>query len=107
MSALGARLSAAPLTKDLEVTVLQKGEEDQWDQFVTESPDGTFFHLSGWGRVVEKVIGHRCMRLVARREGKVAGVFPMNWIRNHIFGDCLVSQSLAVYGGICADSADA
>jgi FemAB-related protein (PEP-CTERM system-associated) len=41
--------------------------------------------------------------LTARRENGISGVFPINWIRNKLFGSCLVSSSLAVYGGVCAD----
>jgi FemAB-related protein (PEP-CTERM system-associated) len=40
--------------------------------------------------------------LVARRGGRVSGVFPLHRVRSLIFGECLVSSPLAVYGGICA-----
>jgi FemAB-related protein (PEP-CTERM system-associated) len=34
-------------------------------------------------------------------------VFPVSWVRSRLFGDCLVSTPLAVYGGICASDRDA
>src|SRR5580698_8913211 len=34
-------------------------------------------------------------------------VFPISWVRSRLFGDCLVSMPLAVYGGICTDREDA
>jgi len=70
---------------------------------VNSSRSGTFFHLSAWKNIVEGTLGHRCISLVARRGEQITGVFPMSWIRNKVFGDCLVSMPLATYGGVCAD----
>jgi len=90
-------------TGDLEVRQLERGEEQECDQFVASSPAGTFFHLAAWRTVVESVLGRRCVSLVARRERKITGVFPIGLVRSRIFGDSMVSLPLAVYGGICAD----
>ena len=43
--------------------------------------------------------------LAARRGGRITGVLPISRARSRIFGDCLVSLPLAVYGGVCADDA--
>jgi FemAB-related protein (PEP-CTERM system-associated) len=94
----------ADSTRGIEVSELARGEEAAWDRFVTASPTGTFFHLIGWREIVGKSLGHRCFHLVARREGRITGVFPFAWIRNRVFGDCMVSLPLTVYGGICADN---
>ena len=85
---------------------LKPGEERDWDQFVLSSPFGSFFHLSGWRRVVEDVLGHKHFSLAAVREGKICGVFPIARARNPFFGDSLISVPLAVYGGICANDLD-
>jgi FemAB-related protein (PEP-CTERM system-associated) len=90
----------------LETCQLSPGEEDQWNRFVISSSSGTFCHLLEWTTVVEKVLGQRCFLLVARGERGIRGVFPISWVRNKLFGDCLVSLPLAVYGGICADDED-
>jgi FemAB-related protein (PEP-CTERM system-associated) len=90
----------------IEISELEAGGEDQWDRFVTSSPSGTFFHLSGWQTLVEKTLGHRSIRLVARRGREITGVFPISSIRSRLFGNCLVSSPLAVYGGICAADAE-
>jgi FemAB-related protein (PEP-CTERM system-associated) len=95
--------TVAAVASRMETGELREGEEAEWDRFVMSSASGTFFHLSGWNRVVREILGHRCYRLVARRENRITGVFPISWVRNPIFGDCMVSQPLAVYGGICAD----
>ena len=90
----------------VEIRQWQAGEEDEWDRFVTASPSGTIFHLSGWQTVVGKALGHRSRGLIARNEGGISGVFPISWVRSRLFGDCLVSSPLAVYGGICANDSD-
>lgn len=95
--------SSAWATSAVEVRRLQAGEEDEWDRFVTASPTGTFFHLYGWKTVIETVLGHRCVYLIARRGRRVTGVFPLSHVVPRLFGSCLVSLPLTVYGGICAD----
>jgi FemAB-related protein (PEP-CTERM system-associated) len=98
--------AAAGVASRIETRELRGGEEAEWDRFVMSSASGTIFHLSGWRRIVGEILGHRCSCLVARRGDRITGVFPIGWIRNRIFGDCLVSLPLAVYGGICADDPD-
>jgi len=100
-------ITALPeLLHPLEVHPLEHGQEYEWDRFVMSSHSGTFFHLSGWNALVEKTLGHKSFLLTARRENEITGVFPISWVRNKLFGDCLVSSPLAVYGGICADDED-
>jgi len=93
----------SPDSRDLEVRELRPGEEERWDCFVADSPSGTFFHLTGWKGVIEKVLGRQCFYLAAYRGRQITGVFPIGRVRSRLFGDCLVSLPLAVYGGICAD----
>jgi FemAB-related protein (PEP-CTERM system-associated) len=88
------------------VRPLERGEEADWDRFVLSSPFGTFFHLSGWRRVVEDVLGHQCLPQLVEREGRITGVFPIARVHSALFGDSLISMPLAVYGGICANDSD-
>src|SRR5690349_8919627 len=90
----------------LDIRDLQPGEDDAWDRFVTAAPEGTFFHLSGWKTIVEKVLRRRCHYLTARAGDAIRGVFPISLVRSRLFGNCLVSSPLAVYGGICSDGRD-
>lgn len=95
--------SAADLRAPVEVRPLLPGQEREWDRYVTSSPFGTFFHLTGWMNVVKDILGHEPAPLAAWRGDAITGVFPISRIQNKIFGDCLVSLPLAVYGGVCAD----
>jgi FemAB-related protein (PEP-CTERM system-associated) len=105
-SLLGSEVSTRELICSAEIRPLQPGQEDEWDRFVLSSRSGTFFHLTGWNALVERTLGHKCFFLTARRGDRISGVFPISWVRNRLFGDCLVSSPLAVYGGICADDKD-
>jgi FemAB-related protein (PEP-CTERM system-associated) len=96
----------AAVATRLEVRHLESGEEQEWDRFVLSSPSATFFHLSGWSNVIQRVMGHRYFALAAYGDNGIRGVFPMALVQSRIFGDALVSLPLAVYGGICADDPD-
>lgn len=99
------RLSVCAASK-IQIRQLESSEEDLWDRFVLESPWGTFFHLSGWRRLVADVLGHSTFPIVALRDGKISGVFPITRVRNRVFGDSLISVPLGVYSGICANDSD-
>ena len=73
-----------------------------WDDFVLREPSGTFFHLSGWKRVVEKEFGFEPRYLVAEDETGICGVLPLFLVSNRIQGKSLISTPFAVYGGVCA-----
>lgn len=74
-----------------------------WDDYVRRHPAGTFCHLSGWGRVIERTFHHQPGHLYADRAGQIAGVLPLFYVRTRLFGTMLVSSPNAVYGGALAD----
>ncbi|MGH8064830.1 MAG: FemAB family XrtA/PEP-CTERM system-associated protein [Candidatus Entotheonellia bacterium] len=75
-----------------------------WDHYVQSAPRATFFHLTGWRRVVEKSFGHRAFYLHAEEGGIIRGVLPLFYLRSLLFGRSLVSVPFGVYGGIVADN---
>jgi FemAB-related protein (PEP-CTERM system-associated) len=74
-----------------------------WDEFVSQSPEGTFFHTTAWMKAVEAAFGHRAIYLCAYRQGEVVGALPLAHVRSLLGGSMLVSVPYAVYGGIIAD----
>jgi FemAB-related protein (PEP-CTERM system-associated) len=87
------------------VRPFQAGDERQWDEFVLTHPAGTFFHLSGWKRVIERAFRHRAYYLLAERAGIVSGVLPLVHVKSLLFGSSLISNAFAVRGGpIATDS---
>jgi hypothetical protein len=90
----------------LSITVrpFRDGDEHRWDDFVLGRTDGTFFHLAGWKRVIERAFGHRTYYLIAERAGTVTGVLPLTFVKSLLFGPSLISNAFAVRGGpIAAD----
>ena len=78
-----------------------------WDSFVREHPDATAFHLSAWGRAIQKSLGHKAHYLAAVRGQEMLGVLPLIHVRSRLFGNSLSSNAFAVYGGPVATSEDA
>ena len=79
------------------------GDEHRWDNFVLRRANGTFFHLAGWKRVIERAFGHRTYYLLAESDGAVSGVLPLTLVRSRLFGSSLISNAFAVRGGPVAD----
>ena len=78
-----------------------------WDRFVRAMPEATFFHLSGWRRVIEDAFGHATHYALAEQDGAIVGVLPLARMRTRLFGDALVSTPFCVYGGPVAASPEA
>ena len=83
----------------LAVRPFRPGDERAWDEFVLAHPGGTFFHLAGWRRVVERAFRHPTHYVLAERGGRVAGVLPLTHVRSRLFGSSLISNAFAVHGG--------
>lgn len=78
---------------------LFQGDPHEWDSFVAGDEHATASHLHGWRRVIERVYQHDCPYLVARREGRIAGVLPLVDVRSMAFGRFLVSMPFLNGGG--------
>ena len=84
--------------------LFRPGDEQRWDEFVLAHPGGTFFHLAGWKRVIERAFRHPTHYLVSERSGIVTGVLPLTHVKSLLFGSSLISNAFAVHGGpIAAD----
>jgi len=97
---------ASPV-RPLRVRDLQPGEDARWDAYVSQHALGTFFHRSGWSRVVDETFRHQSHHLVVERDRRWLGVLPLFLTRSPFLGRNLVSAPYAVYGGVLADDAKA
>lgn len=88
------------------VRSLDAATEPAWDAFVKAMPDGTFFHLAGWARVIEAAFGHATHYTLAERDGAITGVLPLGRVKTLAFGDTLISAPFCVYGGPLATDAE-
>ncbi len=76
------------------------------DRYVRAHAQGTFFHLSGWRRAVERVYGHESLELLAWRGERLVGVLPLMLCRSFLGAPLLISTPYAVYGGPLGDDHD-
>ena len=90
----------------VSVRPFRAGDESRWDQFVWAHPRGTFFHLSGWKRVIERAFGHRTYYLIAERGPVVTGVLPLTHVKSLLFGSSLISNAFGVRGGPIAEDTE-
>ena len=94
----------APAATVRELDLSTASDRDRHDAFVRERPEGTVFHLTAWGRAIAKGVGQTPHYLVAEHGGAIVGVLPLIHVRSPIFGQSLISNAFAVYGGPIADS---
>ena len=110
----------------IEVRLLEKKDEDAWNDYVSIQTKATVYHQLAWGKVVEKSYGHKVYNLIALRfpenekraeiisekEGTprlgttksvLVGVLPLVHIKHFLFGNGLFSLPFADLGGIVAD----
>jgi FemAB-related protein (PEP-CTERM system-associated) len=86
-----------------QIDLTSEAERTRWDDFVRAHRDGTAFHLTAWGRAVERGCGQRPVYLAAERAGALVAVLPLVHTRSPLFGQALISNAFAVYGGPLAD----
>ena len=84
------------------VRVFDETISSRWDDFVLGRPNGTFFHLTGWMRVIARTFGFEPRYFYVERQGKIKAVAPLFSVSSWVGGRALISVPFAVYGGICA-----
>src|SRR5215469_12888264 len=90
----------------VSVRPFRAGDQRRWDQFVWAHASGTFFHLAGWKRVIERAFGHRTYYMIAERGPVVTGILPLTHVKSLFFGSSLISNAFSVHGGPIAEDAE-
>ncbi|MEZ6004170.1 MAG: GNAT family N-acetyltransferase [Planctomycetota bacterium] len=83
----------------MQVRLSTPADDPARDDFVRNHEHGTFFHLAGWGRVVERVMKHRRHDLLVVDGDRIAGVLPLSVCRTLKRKRNLISVPYGVYGG--------
>ena len=86
------------------VAALQPHQRAEWDAYVVAHPAGTFFHQTGWVKVVQDQYGHRSRSLRAEVDGRLGGVLPLCLVAGPMTGRALISTPYAVTGGCVAEN---
>ena len=101
-------MTAGSTTISSEAVTVRKvtGEwSPDWDAYVHKTDDATFFHLSGWHRVISRSFGHKPHYLQAvDADDNTRGILPLFEVKSLVFGHSLVSTPFCVYGGAVADT---
>jgi FemAB-related protein (PEP-CTERM system-associated) len=93
---------AAPLPLVKRLMARDIKMENLWDEFVLDCPQASFFHRSGWQKIVSDVFHHTTYFLYAEVNGVIKGVLPLAHVKSWMFGQSLVSLPFAVYGGVAS-----
>lgn len=94
---------AAPLAATAATLhLLQPKDYPRWDAFVRACPSATFFHLSGWQKVIEQSFGIKTWFYYVEQDGQITGVLPLAEIKSRLFGHSLGAMPFCVYGGVAA-----
>ena len=65
------------MTQEIKLTVESFSHEEEWEDFVARSPQGSFYHTLEWKRVLEQAFQLETMYLVVREsEGSLVAVCP-------------------------------
>jgi FemAB-related protein (PEP-CTERM system-associated) len=106
-TAIARTLYGTEVASGVRLWTLGEGDRERWDAFVRNCTEATFFHLTGWKNVLEKVLGHPTFYLYAESAHGIEGVLPLAHIRSWLFGNALVSSPFCVYGGVAARTEEA
>lgn len=80
--------------------------QNDWNNYVINSPTSSFVHHCAWKEIVENIYGHKPYYLIASENEKIVGVLPLFLISIPLLGKTLSSGIFGSYGGICADNFD-
>ena len=89
-----------------EIKRLSENNYAAWDLFVDRSPNATFFHRSGWLKVLQESFGHQPYYYYAESDGRICGILPLFHIRSRLFGNRLTSIPFCVAGFPISDSTE-
>lgn len=90
---------------DVTIRAAAPSDDAARDAFVRGHASGSFFHLAGWGRVVERVMKHKRRDLLALRGDEIVGVLPLSMCRG-LRSRSLISMPYGVYGGPIGEDAE-
>lgn len=92
-------------TQLYKVKELQAADHARWDSFVESCGGGTFFHLSGWKKIIENSLRHPTTYLYCEQGEDIVAVLPLAHVKSWFFGNALISLPFLVYGGVISDDA--
>jgi FemAB-related protein (PEP-CTERM system-associated) len=71
----------------------------EWNAFLQQQPQGSFYHLFEWSRINEQSLRNPSFNLIAHDGASVRGVLPLTLVSSPLFGRVLCSMPFVNYGG--------
>jgi FemAB-related protein (PEP-CTERM system-associated) len=90
--------------KQIHIRIAVNPDQQRWDDYVLEHPDGTAYQLFAWGKAIEQAYAFKSCNVLGEIEGKICGLLPLVNMRIPIFGEQLISLPYCDAGGILADN---
>lgn len=87
----------------MTIVAYTNARKKDWNDFVQNDPDGTFFHLAEWKEILERAFGFQTFYMMEEVAGGIKGVLPLALVKRPVFGPVLISNPLGVYGGGMGD----
>ena len=84
---------------NVNVRPMEERDVPHWDAFVLSHAEGTFFHRSGWRDIFRDIFRLSPRYLIAERGGEIAGILPLVYQKDLLFGKALLSAPFCVDGG--------
>ncbi len=75
-----------------------------WDSYIHSHRDASPYHLFGWMQAVRSAYGFKDYSLVAEKNGKIVGIFPLVALKKPFHKPDLVSLPYCDVGSILSDS---
>lgn len=91
--------AGGPLTID----VATAAEASQWNAFLQQHPQGSYYHLFEWSGINAQALKNPSSNLMARDRAGICGVLPLTLVASPLFGRVLCSMPFVNYGGPVAD----
>ena len=88
----------------MQVYLATENDSATWDSFVVSHDKCVNYHRWAWKRVIEQAFGWKAFYLMAKDEGKIAGVLPLVWLNSKVFGNLLCSLPFFSEAGLVADA---
>lgn len=86
------------------IKLLSPSDYQRWDSYVMASDEASFFHLSGWQKVMQQAFRHKTYYFFYEQDHQIIGILPLVHINSLLFGNALISNAFCVYGGILASN---
>lgn len=91
---------------DNNISIQLAGSKDQqqWDEYASNHPLSSPYHLFAWKLAVEEAYGHDCYYLFARMNGQYVGILPIVHIRFPGIINCLTALPYCDVGNCLCDN---